>query len=349
MKVPNLKYIRTSKGLTQKDLADMLHTDTTLVSRWESGTFSISPHSLRELCKVLNVTAQDLGVTPPIHGEDTESDENLLMNAAAALKNPHLIPFLRWKYPQVPFLERCGQVYPAAVFPAPNDQLENLEFVLVDGLDKTMLPDQDKNQGDPQFREFVERLGRDLQNRPTYTMKGLLTEENRVGMTCGMGMYFECLDTCDSLEWELLSRNQYLTRSDMRAFRSFETHLPLCSALHAKVADPVRNGRYRSVAIAISTLVAFNDEGTLRLWIKKRSAKVAVHASIFHVIPSFMFQPATEYYDNEFSISHNIFREYLEEMFNRKEPWAGDWRSFYSDPVFLFLHDLLNTGRLRCI
>ncbi len=345
--VPNLKKVRESKNLTQEELANKIRVQKFQVSRWETGKSSISLYYRQKLCEELNTTLQELGLAQEEvkeSREDTGSDERLLRHAADALKNPHLIQYLKWKYHNTPILERCGQVYPVAPFPAPSEQMEDLESVLVGRLDKTMHNDQDKNLGDSQFREMVSRLGRPLQNRITYTMKELLTEENKVGITCGLGTYFECLDTCDSLEWELLSKHHYLTRSDEKAFQQFETHLPLRSALHTKVADPVRSGLHRSVAIAISTLVAFNDEGVLRLWLKRRSTKVAVHASIFHVIPSFMFQPATEYFDEELSITHNIYREYLEELFNRPEPEAGDWRYFYDDPTLLFLQRLLNIG-----
>ncbi len=347
MEVPRLKSIRESKGWSQQTLADKIGTHKTLVSRWETGKSSISLSHRQKLCDVLGVTLQELGSVPEEVKESREytgSDERLLRHAAEALKNPHLIQYLKWKYHNMPILERCGQVYPVAVFPAQGEQMKDLESVLVGRLDKTINNDQDKNLGDPQFREMVKRLGRFLENRVTYTMKELLTEEYKVGMTCGIGTYFECLDTCDSLEWELLSNHHYLSRSDEKAFQQFETRLPLRSALHAKVVDPVRSGLHRSVAISISTLVAFNDEGTLRLWLKRRSAKVAVHANLFHVIPSFMFQPGTEYYDKEFSITHNIYREYLEEIFNRPEPEKGDWRYFYDDPTLLFLQRLLNIG-----
>src|SRR5207237_1116651 len=107
----------------------------------------------------------------PEEVENIDGDEHLLRQTADALKNPHLIQFLKWKYHNTPILERCGQVYPAAIFPASREQMGDLESVLVGRLDKTIHHDQDKNQGDPEFRELVKRLGRPLQNRITYTMK----------------------------------------------------------------------------------------------------------------------------------------------------------------------------------
>ncbi len=226
MEVPRLKSIRESKGWSQQTLADKIGTHKTLVSRWETGKSSISLSHRQKLCDVLGVTLQELGSVPEEVKESREytgSDERLLRHAAEALKNPHLIQYLKWKYHNMPILERCGQVYPVAVFPAQGEQMKDLESVLVGRLDKTINNDQDKNLGDPQFREMVKRLGRFLENRVTYTMKELLTEEYKVDMTCGIGTYFECLDTCDSLEWELLSNHHYLSRSDEKAFQQFET------------------------------------------------------------------------------------------------------------------------------
>ncbi|HKD76482.1 MAG TPA: hypothetical protein VKB76_13350, partial [Ktedonobacterales bacterium] len=61
---------------------------------------------------------------------------------------------------------------------------------------------------------------------------------------------------------------------------------------------------------------------------------------------SFMFQPATAHVTQEFSIRHNIEREYLEELFSLPES-AGDekdWRYFYDDARLHYLRDLLARG-----
>src|SRR5262249_18800431 len=80
---------------------------------------------------------------------------------------------------------------------------------------------------------------------------------------------------------------------------------------------------------------------------RKRSENVAVHAGLIHVIPSFMFQPATPTIGREYSLQHNIFREYLEELFDRPDPAHGetDPDYFLQDPLLLELRELLKTGQ----
>jgi hypothetical protein len=60
-----------------------------------------------------------------------------------------------------------------------------------------------------------------------------------------------------------------------------------------------------------------------------------------------MFQPATGYLDEEFSVIHNFEREYLEELFNRPEPeeTEGDWQYFYGDSRLRYLRSLIATGK----
>jgi hypothetical protein len=278
--------------------------------------------------------------------------EAQIRHAQDAFKNhPLLHQFLKWKYQGEPILERCGEVYPVAVYPASKSQSRFPDSVLL-SLDERRTPDQDNLVQDSTLRQLVAQIGRAmLQNRATFTMKELVIDRDQsgsmtqVGLKCGLGTYFKALDTCDSLEWEILSKITNLSDSSNKAFEQFDSQLALRSALHTKVANPVRYGSCRSAAIAISTLVAYNDAGTYNLWVKLRSANaVAVHANLIHVIPSFMFQPATDYLKEEFSVKHNIYREYLEEVFNEPEPQegeAGHWRYFYDDPRLRYLRRLL--------
>jgi hypothetical protein len=160
-------------------------------------------------------------------------------------------------------------------------------------------------------------------------MRDLVTK-GTLRIDCGIGTYFDALDSCDSLEWEILSHTPGLKRSDERAFRRFDLGLQHRRDLHYLVQDPIRSGAYRSVAVAVSTLVAYETSDSIRLMIKHRSSRgVAVHSDLTHVIPSFMFQPATGDLLREYSIRHNIYREYLEELFDRPEPEPGALSAIY--------------------
>ncbi|MGW0821912.1 hypothetical protein [Streptomyces sp. NPDC002845] len=261
----------------------------------------------------------------------------------AARANPNIYRFLKWLYSQEPVLERCGEVYPVAIYEAPYDQRRDVESILLD----LAVRDSTKEWlvHNAKHRKNLELVGRNLHNRTTFTMQEMVTN-GRLGLKCSTGSYFDGLDTCDVLERELLEKISYLEGSDERSFERFLRKLPLRSRLHREIQDPLRSGFGRSVAVSISTLIAFHYDGDTRLMMRKRSPLTAAHPNLFHVIPSFMFQPATTALRDEFSVRNNIYREYLEELFDRAEPEQGadDPSYFYGDANLNYLQNLMARG-----
>ena len=130
-------------------------------------------------------------------------------------------------------------------------------------------------------------------------------------------------------------------------FEEIDEKLHLRNKLHSLVEDPVRNGKGRSAAIGITTLIAFNDEGTTKLWVKRRSSRgVAVFPAGISGIPSGMFQPLMGHVQEEYSIRHSILREYLEEAFDMPEGSGEESHNyFYKDPRLRRLTSMLGTGQ----
>jgi transcriptional regulator with XRE-family HTH domain len=56
----NLKGLRTRMGLTQKQLADEMQTTQQTIARWETGKTPMNVDHIKDLCVVLQCTAQDL-------------------------------------------------------------------------------------------------------------------------------------------------------------------------------------------------------------------------------------------------------------------------------------------------
>ncbi len=56
----NIKTLRAAKGLTQKELADMLHVTAQAVSRWENGDAEPSIGTITEMAKIFGVTTDEL-------------------------------------------------------------------------------------------------------------------------------------------------------------------------------------------------------------------------------------------------------------------------------------------------
>jgi len=259
--------------------------------------------------------------------------------------NPYLYEYLRWKYEGEPIFERGGFTFPVTAYPTSRSQQSDPESALIRPISEGFPPD-DELLKDPLMRELVQRAGKPAQNLPTFAMQELLVGE-RVQMRCQMGTYFDMIDTCDALEWEILRAASSLKTASMQAYKLFDKRLPLRSRLHAQVSNPVRSGACRSLAISLNALVAFYQDDDVYLMLRKRSEQVAVHAGLIHVIPSFMFQPATPAIGHEFSLRHNIYREYLEELFDRPDPKQGesDPEYFTRDPLLLELSHMLETGQ----
>jgi hypothetical protein len=306
----------------------------------------------REDIRQIKHILSEAGVSPENQPDD---DAPVLVGEAIAhldhaqrsMLNPHLYRFLKWKYRDEEVLERCGEIYPVAVFHAP-EQRTSLDSVLLD-LEERYPDDEELNPRDARYRTLLRlRAGSRLFDGDTFAMKELVVRSGHIGLRCQLGSYFKCLDTCDSLEWEILSQAQQLQQSDDQSFAAFDQRLPLRSQLHGKVTNPVRDGAFRSAAIAISTLIAYKDRKQTYLWVKQRSqAGVAVHRELFHVLPSFMFQPTADNTQQEYSVTHNVFREYLEEIFNRCEPEDAqrDSNYLYRDPCLKYLQKLILAGR----
>ncbi len=67
--IPNirLKEARVHRGLSQNDLANLLNLpDARTIGRWERGEFFPHPHYRRELCRVFDMSMEELGLIKPL-------------------------------------------------------------------------------------------------------------------------------------------------------------------------------------------------------------------------------------------------------------------------------------------
>jgi len=279
----------------------------------------------------------------------TAQARTLMRNGQGVYQNPFIVPYLKWKYPGKSLLLSADHEYPVAVYPVKEAQQIDPESILCRPISRSRQGDDLLLPRSAKYRALAHRLDLEAYDRPCFTLKHLLLGES-LQIECEMGSYLRALDTCDELAWEIYTQHEKLLGSSEANFREFDSQLSLRARLHSEVSDPVCDGRRRSAAIAISTLLAFYDENELHLLLKRRGTEsVAVHVGMAHVVPSFMFQPATSKLDSEFSVKHNLFREYLEELFNRPEPEEreGDWQYFYRDHRLEYLLEILNNGRAQ--
>lgn len=57
----NLRYYREKKGLEQKELAKLLNVTPTALCNWESGKRALYFSTAKQICKILDISLQDLG------------------------------------------------------------------------------------------------------------------------------------------------------------------------------------------------------------------------------------------------------------------------------------------------
>lgn len=130
-------------------------------------------------------------------------------------------------------------------------------------------------------------------------------------------------------------------------------NLPIRRAILSQFASPLAcllNGGGVNAAIGGATLVVFMRAGVPQMICAKRSNTVADQPGKYHVVPSFIFQPASAARGQaeasvERRVDHNVFREYLEELFSVPEAQLRTPAAVYDHPNMRYLRTLLDEGR----
>lgn len=314
-----------------------------------------SPNTLQILMETLKGGAQAVDALRSRLGmKRLETLAKKLRSARLAITNPYLFRWLKWKYKRQPVLRRLGHVYPVACFPAPESQWDNPDSVLGTLTRAPAASDQFFPSLDPEYRQTISELDLLLispeRDTPQFTF-GSLRTGRRLTMHCSIGTYFQSLDTCESLEWEIRTKAGALVGGTPSHFERFDRLLPLRGKLHEATPQPVRSGAYRVAAVGVSTLIAFHNGHEYRLLLRKRSKRgVPLRPGQFHVIPAAMFGPTTIAIEDEFSVRHNVYREYLEELFSGPELESGQsHRTIFNDPRLQLLEDCLRSGAAQLL
>lgn len=264
-----------------------------------------------------------------------------------AYADPRLMDYLAARYAPHTLLQRGGERYPVVLFPAhhsnPDDVLRPLSLAIP--------PDESYVINDPAYREAAAAL--DLFSLPstvdrlTFTMEQLHITEGNTTVSMRSGRFMASAQSSECLDWEIRSAVAALTPSQPCIV--IEEMTPLRRALHAHVADPVTDGRGRSAAVGITCLLVYRRSGAYYGLMRKRGKRGSpLYAFMLQGLPSFMFQANAEHWQqHEYSVSHQVGREYLEECYSFPEPEDGtvtDPNYFYTAPQHQALQALLSSG-----
>ncbi len=246
----------------------------------------------------------------------------------------NLCDYLRHLYQCQPF-SRGGIDHPVIVYTPAAEQIGD-----VDSLLDAWLPTPESRDFaiyDYAYLQDLQNSKPALFNGATFTLKEI--RENPLRLRGSLGSYFDMLATCAALERELRHAvEQGWMRAPSRS--TYHRHVPPQTAL--------LRGEKRSAAIGIGTLLVYNDAGDYKAILARRSQATAFDSGLYHVLPAMMFGPTTVDFQDprEWSIRHQILREFLEELFDMPEELqAARWDFFYVQPALRYLQDLLAEGK----
>jgi len=275
--------------------------------------------------------------------------EEQLERVRLAYHDPRLLDYLAARYAPYRLLQRGGERYPVVFFPAGPAQRARPESVL-GPLSPAMPPDNSYVVDDPAYRDAIATLNLfslpATVDRLTITMERMRHDAGGIEIAARNGKFMASARTCEILDWEIRSAIAGLATA--AGAEAIGEKVPLRNALHATVADPVLDGSGRSAALAITCLIVYRRAGAYYALMRKRGKRGSpLYAYMYQAVPSFMLQATdARWLRHEYSLVHQISREYLEEVYSYPEPAnvVDDPDYFYHEPQFQRLHEMLARG-----
>lgn len=270
-------------------------------------------------------------------------------------KDPNLYRFLKWLYPSED-IPVCGDSwYPISMYHCPPVQQANPESLLLpldapaEGPYGEGRVDQVLKDAGARYRSLQTQMGVVMHQTPSFALKELTrSKDGELRLSCTLGNYFDWVDTCNILEIELLTKFSE-ARPTPADFPEFWNSLLLRRRAHVLGVPWKPAGR--CAALGLTTVIAYRDDERLKTILRERSKAVALEPHTLAVVPAGMFEPATDTLPEEYSIRHNFYKEYAEELFAMPEAdRAGPqiaWDRIYGEPNVRYLRELEANGHAR--
>lgn len=133
--------------------------------------------------------------------------------------------------------------------------------------------------------------------------------------SCG---YFDMLDTCYALEWELLaSLGEWCSRGKRASWGELESKLLLRRHAEERAADPFRDGTGRAAGLGVSMVVRRRAGRGWRVLAARRAhSRIGIRSEKLHVVPAGMLTPGKR-------IRQGAIQELLEEVLGMEEHGRG--------------------------
>lgn len=242
----------------------------------------------------------------------------------------YITQYIAARYPAALF-ERHGTRHPVTFYEAAPHQVQDVDSILGRVPSKT-LTRSDFDVYNYAYLHSLQNSARTIYDGTTFALTHLRTRPLRI--EAAFGSYFDMIATCAALDQELqdAANGTYIRAPQRSHYHRSVTH-----------EEALTRGTGRSAAIGGIVLTVFNDEGTYRLLLGKRSAKQATRPNHIHLLPAFMFQPLQQpMHPQEWSLRHHVYREVLEELFGLDE---SDSLAFYDHPALVALQHMMDAGQ----
>jgi transcriptional regulator with XRE-family HTH domain len=338
-----LRWYRKRENLTQQDVAALLNTTQSRLSKLEKGTQALRDVSeLRHIARKLGIPPERLGVLPdnspdsnpfPSHVSDRpgpvrDSQEHWrrvrreLNNNRALLGNlaAELYPE-DWRIPGTTVLTS-----PSWIPHRPVDLTDIKLNWLAEPLAPTIDGKAPESVGSRPLMANGDRYGRYsralrdlarprlLDNRVSYRLLDVNWTEGRESLGFNYTSYFDVLDVGEAVGHEFAQ--EWLKAGRKRPSLA---HLPF----RRNIDDPF-DLVARPMLPSINTLTIRQDSiDGHRMYLHRRDAKsVAAAGGMYHVAPAGVFQPAAlapAHQRNDFSLWRNVQREFSEEFLGNAE------------------------------
>lgn len=338
-----LRWYRKRENLTQQDVAALLNTTQSRVSKLERGTQALRDVTeLRQIARTLGIPPERLGVLPdnspdatpsPVHVSDRPGpvrDSQQLWRRVRRELNTHRAPLgdlAAELYPEDWRLPGTTVLAPPSWLPHGPVDLTDITLAwlpgsptpTVDGRAPESAGARPLMASGARYDRYSRAL-RDLarprlfDNRVSYRLLSVDWAEGRGRLGFNYTSYFDALDVGEAFGHEFAQA--WLSAGRKRPS-------PASLPFRRSIDDPFDLAA-RPMLPSINTLTIRRDaiDGH-RMFLHRRDARsVAAAGGMYHVVPAGVFQPAAlapAHQRNDFSLWRNVQREYSEEFLGTAE------------------------------
>lgn len=262
---------------------------------------------------------------------------------------------IRGLYSDLPLLTVGPWEYASVVFPAPEDQIENPDSILVGPPSRTVPKITRVSDYHKMMLALTSHEEHPIYDGRVYVLDGPI-RIRPLKVPCGVGSFFEMLDTSAVLEFEAkLAWHQHADQM-RRRLKTPEAYLPFLSQrarLHRNVETPALVGIGRAASISVAALICYrSSDGSYRSLLVQRAREgVPQDRGGWCLIPSAEFElsnleePGVSDPLSTYSIVECVLREYVEELFGKSAPKGNLNPKWYrQEEECIYLERLLERG-----